>query len=637
MGRKKNTNRTSKIKHQRTDRCINPFKNSKPHIGRNLRKVSKYFLQLNPDIDSNAKICGKCRKCSMYNKAGYSINRTNSQSTLPDFDEGILMDVEESLSECNDAVEKSDRELELEEIFEIIKEKFHSLKNTDPMRKQLLTLGPKSWGVNKLSREFNSSRHQAREALKLKGEFGIWPQISIKPRTSLPDATVKAVVDFYENDWNSRILPSVKDCITVRENGNRTKMQKRLLLIDLRELHTLYKNSHPKNQVSFSVFCKLRPKHVILPGTSGTHVVCVCTIHQNVKLMLDAISDQISKYDRVNPKKKYQYFISEMVCDNPVRDCYFDECENCPGVEGIRAYLDEILDEDSVLEINYAQWTATDRATLLNITSPTEEFNDSLVLKLADLKTHSFIAKKQAEFIESKKNDLLETEVMVMFDFSQNYGYVAQDASQAFHFNNDQCTVFPVILYFKDQGSIQNRSYVFLSDSNKHDTAAVYTVQKLLIPEIKKLVKKVKKLFYFTDGAKQHLKNKYQVANIKNHENDFQLTAEWHYTATAHGKSAFDGIGASFKREAYRSSLLAKPTDALLNFEKLFKWAKSHFKNIEVLGFSKVDHDRSRRKLNSRFDSAPNIDGIMKCHAIKYENHKWVMKKFSFDDNIIEI
>ena len=84
---------------------------------------------------------------------------------------------------------------------------------------------------------------------------------------------------------------------------------------------------------------------------------------------------------------------------------------------------------------------------------------------------------------------------------------------------------------------------MFLSDSWKHDTAAVYAVQTKLIPEIKKTVPKVKKLIYLTDGAKQHFKNRFQMASLINHETDFNLKAEWHFSTTAHGKSAFDGIG----------------------------------------------------------------------------------------------
>jgi len=82
------------------------------------------------------------------------------------------------------------------------------------------------------------------------------------------------------------------------------------------------------------------------------------------------------------------------------------------------------------------------------------------------------------------------------------------------------------------------------------DTAAVYTIQNLLIPEIHKNVTKLKTIIYVTDGAKQYFKNRYQIANLLCHNDDFQIEAEWHFCATAHGKSCYDGIGAIFKREA---------------------------------------------------------------------------------------
>ena len=42
----------------------------------------------------------------------------------------------------------------------------------------------------------------------------------------------------------------------------------------------------PQQCIGFSKFAELRPKHCILAGASDMHSVCVCTIHQNVKLML---------------------------------------------------------------------------------------------------------------------------------------------------------------------------------------------------------------------------------------------------------------------------------------------------------------------------------------------------------------
>ena len=58
-------------------------------------------------------------------------------------------------------------------------------------------------------------------------------------------------------------------------------------------------------KIGFSKFPELRPQHCVLAGASGTHAVCVCTIHQNVKLMMigGKIAD-LSAYDHI-PLKKY--------------------------------------------------------------------------------------------------------------------------------------------------------------------------------------------------------------------------------------------------------------------------------------------------------------------------------------------
>ena len=62
----------------------------------------------------------------------------------------------------------------------------------------------------------------------------------------------------------------------------------------------------------------------------------------------------------------------------------------------------------------------------------------SLCCKLEKLIPHHFIAKEQLKFISDKKNNLLPQEVLIQLDFSENYAFVAQNAIQTFHFNNDQ-------------------------------------------------------------------------------------------------------------------------------------------------------------------------------------------------------
>lgn len=140
----------------------------------------------------------------------------------------------------------------------------------------------------------------------------------------------------------------------------------------------------------------------------------------------------------------------------------------------------------------------------------------------------------------------------------------------------------------------------------------------------------MKKIVYFSDGAKQHFKNKFQMINLINHEIDFGVQAEWHCHATAHGKGASDGVGALFKRQAARSSLLCKPADAILSPEKLFSWGQKHFKTISTLFYSRTEHEKITRSLKRRFDEAPAVPEILKSHSfIVLTNQELFIKRYS--------
>ncbi|KAK3920021.1 ATP-dependent 6-phosphofructokinase, muscle type [Frankliniella fusca] len=80
----------------------------------------------------------------------------------------------------------------------------------------------------------------------------------------------------------------MKDVKRVKENGKSVLKRKRLFLTTLKEGYQSLKSSYPELKIGFSTFAALRPKEVVLAGQAGTHTVCVCTYHQNVKLMLSA-------------------------------------------------------------------------------------------------------------------------------------------------------------------------------------------------------------------------------------------------------------------------------------------------------------------------------------------------------------
>lgn len=123
------------------------------------------------------------------------------------------------------------------------------------------------------------------------------------------------------------------------------------------------------------------------------------------------------------------------------------------------------------------------------------------------------------------------------------------------------------------------------------------------------------------------------MVNLMHHDKDFGVAAEWHCHATAHGKGASDGVGAVFKREAARASLLCKPNNAIISFEKLVDWAKQNSKNIRILSYDEKEHKKTKRFLNKRFSEAPPVPDILRRHCFIPIDKEMVIKSFSNDTN----
>ena len=52
---------------------------------------------------------------------------------------------------------------------------------------------------------------------------------------------------------------------------------------------------------------------------------------------------------------------------------------------------------------------------------------------------------------------------------------------------------------------------------------------------------------YFSDGAGSQYKNRKNFVNLCSHQEDFGVSAEWHFYVTSHGKGACDGLGGTLK------------------------------------------------------------------------------------------
>ena len=221
-------------------------------------------------------------------------------------------------------------------------------------------------------------------------------------------------------------MPGKKDFVLVKER-KRKYIQKQLVLSNLRGVYHEFKERFPDRKIGFSKFVKLRPKHCVLAGTSGTHSVCVYTIHDNVKLM------SLVQEMHIPELPTYHYCLAKIICNPPHPRCYLGECDAYSEIETLKEELLTHFDEIDVEQIVYKRWVSTNRSTLETFCSPVEEFADSFCKKIEILCPHSFIATEQASFYASCKATLKTGEFLVTGDFSENYSFVLQDAAQGFH------------------------------------------------------------------------------------------------------------------------------------------------------------------------------------------------------------
>ncbi|CAG9765987.1 unnamed protein product [Ceutorhynchus assimilis] len=307
-----------------------------------------------------------------------------------------------------------------QDYFELIDEVKKKISTVDYKNKiNLISIAPKSWSRERTAKELNVSPNTVRTARQAMKNDEILPYIkneNKQGRHSLSKEMSEKIIQFYLENDISRPCPeyvSVKD-----DNGNRIHMQKRLILSNLKEIYTFFKEQNPAAQIGFSKFAELRPKWCILAGASGTHTVCVCIYHQNLKLASNVISRTIN----------YADYIKAAVCDINCEQCMMSECEQCPNEKGIDDFLSTIQESQPLAEsVEYSQWISNDRCQMKTLSENYEEFMKNFKEQILKTKPHHYISKKQSNFLRARKENLAEHECIVMCDFAENYAFVIQD------------------------------------------------------------------------------------------------------------------------------------------------------------------------------------------------------------------
>ena len=111
-----------------------------------------------------------------------------------------------------------------------------------------------------------------------------------------------------------------------------------------------------------------------------THSVCVCSPHQNVVLLVDAMDWDLT----------YKDLINKIVCNTKSNKCIMHRCKSCPGTASLEEFLDQELNEHEDDDLfNYCQWGTTDRAILTSFTANYEEYKETFIDVINNLTRHS--------------------------------------------------------------------------------------------------------------------------------------------------------------------------------------------------------------------------------------------------------
>ena len=199
----------------------------------------------------------------------------------------------------------------------------------------------------------------------------------------------------------------------------------------------------------------------------------MCSYHQNAVLLTNG----------ANINENYKDLMARVVCDVDNKICMVHRCNNCPGKEALSDFLRTVLNDDEV--ITYQQWETTDRCTMPTLVSSPSDSIENLADAIDKLTAHSFISKCQSKYLASRKSCLDQKSCIVLLDLAENYHFHVQDEIQGFHWNQSQCTIHPVVLYYKIQDQLCSASFCCISNDLNQDTVFVH---ELLLSHVTSLV-----------------------------------------------------------------------------------------------------------------------------------------------------
>ena len=136
-----------------------------------------------------------------------------------------------------------------------LKEKFQDNNSSYADKLQILTLKPSNWTIEHTSNYFGATKHAVLKANEIKEEKGIISKPGPRHRKGISSDVINLVISAYEDDEVSRLMPGMKDRVSL---GKSNYKQKRLMLCSVKELYELFKEKYPASKIGLTKFFELQ-------------------------------------------------------------------------------------------------------------------------------------------------------------------------------------------------------------------------------------------------------------------------------------------------------------------------------------------------------------------------------------------
>lgn len=419
----------------------------------------------------------------------------------------------------------------------------------------------------------------------------------------------KNVTEFLEQDVNSRLCPGKKDVIV----RNKIKKQKRYLNGNLKELHKKFVESESK--ISYATFCRLKPFWLISPKATDRET-CLCITHENFKMIVDKLYS-LGIILQKNPRE----VLSVLCCNKSNEKCFSRKCPNCLynnipyqqfNYNDKTSYYQWVKKKENRISAKTGKPIIVQRMIKDKILSQVGDLIKKVEDFLPKYLTHEMNINHQYAVLTKKKENLINKEILIHIDFSENYSCKHASEPQSVHYgaSRQQISLHTGVVYSK----LEKKSFGTISESLQHDAKAVLAHLVPILSEFLKTYDKVDTLHFLSDGPSNQYRNKTMFTIIgKCMPKMFPniSTISWNYNEAGHGKGAPDGVGAVIKQTADRLIAVNKDVADFKSFVDI----STAIKGVTVKTVTPEDIKRVENNIPA---DIPPIKGTFRVHQVTW-------------------